>query len=212
MPNQIKWVKGNSKLKITTGAAGSDLKVIGFGIPADTNFTIKDETFNTCPAARDCRGVCYAKAARFHNLEMTMRSDFVDIVVKELKSQRSYNAVRIHDSGDFYNQEYYDKWCEIARQLPNHTFYAYTKSLHLSLFGNKPSNLKIVQSLGGKMDNFVKLSLPHSRIFATDQDRINAGYENGSESDAPAIHGTVKLGLVYHGNKKLTESQKIYFK
>ena len=36
---------------------------------------------------------------------------------------------RIHESGDFFNQPYFDAWVEVAKALPNTTFYAYTKSL-----------------------------------------------------------------------------------
>jgi len=53
--------------------------------------------------------------------------------------------------------------------------------------------------------------MPHSRIFADDEARINAGYVDGNVNDVPAIEGIVQIGLVYHGQKKMTESQKKYF-
>ena len=115
-----------------------------------------------------------------------------------------------HDSGDFYNQEYFNKWCDIAEALPHIIFYAYTKTLNLD-WENKPTNLVITQSFGGKHDALVNMSLPHSRIFATHEDRINAGYVDGNVNDVPAIEGEVLIGLVYHGQRNLTESQKRYF-
>ena len=82
----------------------------------------------------------------------------------------------------------------------------------MDLFGDKPDNLHITQSLGGRYDNLVNLGMPHSRIFTSEEDRINAGYVDGNVNDVPAIQGSVKIGLVYHGNKNLTEGQKRYFR
>ena len=215
----IKWTKGNEKLQKDNGGT---YNIIGFGIPADMNFVDANwNPLNTCPGALACRAVCYAKQGRYampnvlnarkHNLELSLQDSFVPMVIADLARMRKVNTVRIHDSGDFYNQEYYNKWCSIARALPHITFYAYTKTVNMDLFGNKPDNLQITQSLGGKHDNLVNLNRPHSRIFATHDDRIAAGYENGESSDALAIEGVVQIGLVYHGNKKLTDSQKRYF-
>jgi hypothetical protein len=81
----------------------------------------------------------------------------------------------------------------------------------MDLWANKPENFKLTQSLGGKHDKLVNLAMPHSRIFADDAARINAGYVDGNIDDSPAIEGIVQIGLVYHGNKNLTDAQKKYF-
>jgi hypothetical protein len=213
-----KWTNGNEKLNKDNGGT---YNIIGFGIPADYDFLLNGEKQNTCPGALACRGVCYAKQGRYamsnvvnarkHNLDLSQNPYFVDWVVSDLQRMRKVNTVRIHDSGDFYNQEYYDKWCAIATMLPDITFYAYTKTVNMDLWTHKPDNLKITQSLGGKYDDMVNLGMPHSRIFADDDARINAGYADGNINDVPAIEGLVKIGLVYHGIKNLTESQKRYF-
>jgi hypothetical protein len=217
-PFNVKWTNGNEKLNKPNGDV---YRIIGFGIPADFDFQLNGETVNTCPSALACRGVCYAKQGRYgmqnvkdarkHNLDMSLRSDFVDMVVSDLSRMRKVNTVRIHDSGDFYNQEYFNKWNLIAKALPLITFYAYTKTLDMTIWEGKADNLKITQSLGGKHDNLVNLAMPHSRIFADDEARINAGYVDGNVNDVPAIEGIVNIGLVYHGQKNLTDSQKKYF-
>jgi hypothetical protein len=217
-PFNVKWTNGNEKLNKPNGDV---YRIIGFGIPADYDFQLNGETVNTCPSALACRGVCYAKQGRYgmqnvkdarkHNLDMSLRSDFVDMVVSDLSRMRKVNTVRIHDSGDFYNQEYFNKWNLIAKALPLITFYAYTKTLDMTIWEGKADNLKITQSLGGKHDNLVNLAMPHSRIFADDEARINAGYVDGNVNDVPAIEGIVNIGLVYHGQKNLTDSQKKYF-
>ena len=214
----ISLSKGNAKLVKTSGI---EYKVIGFGIPADMDFEDSSgQTVNTCPGATACRSVCYAKQGRYlmpnvmqtrqNNLAESLKETFVEDMIKALTSARSYNVVRIHDSGDFYNQTYLDKWSAIAAALPNRIFYAYTKAHHLS-FANLPPNLRIVRSLGGRWDKLVDLTESHSRIFATDEARIDAGYVDGNVNDIPAIEGEVKIGLVYHGVKKLTTAQQSYW-
>jgi hypothetical protein len=216
-PYNAKWNQ-NEKLAKTSG---EEYNIIGFGLPPDYNFVDASGTaHNTCPGALACAGVCYAKqggyrypnsiAARDHNLAFSQSDGFVAGIVSDLRRKRKINTVRIHDSGDFYSQEYFDKWCAIARALPRLTFYAYTKSLHLDLTG-APVNFKVTQSLGGKYDAGVNLAASHSRIFSTHEDRERAGYIDGNIDDSPAIRGLVQIGLVYHGNKNLTASQKKFF-
>lgn len=217
----LKWTMGNEKL---TKTSGETYRVLGFGIPADFSF---GNGQNTCPAALSCRGVCYAKQgryimagvknARLHNLTFFLNSGpvgFIAAAVHDLTRlcAKRYNVVRIHDSGDFFSQEYLNAWKVIARSLPKVIFYAYTKSLHLNIDENCPPNLRIVQSLGGKHDALLFRDRSHARIFTTDADRIAAGYVDGNVSDIPAIEGQIKIGLVYHGVKKMTEAQKEYFR
>jgi len=211
----ISLSSGNSKLVKTSG--DGTYKILSFGLPADVDV----DGFNTCPGANACKAVCYAKQgrylmpnvmqARMANLDATRSDTFVSDMIAAISKRRSYNTIRIHDSGDIYSQEYYNKWCDIARALPNHIFYAYTKSMHLDLYTNKPENLRIIQSLGGRYDNLVDLTRPHSRIFSSHEAAERAGYEDGSISDTPAIEGTTRISLVYHGTRKLTIAQQNFF-
>lgn len=216
-PFNLKWNR-NTKLKKTSGEV---YNIVGFGLPADHTFTDANlAERNTCPGALACRAVCFAKQggyrfpdsirARAHNLRVSQDAAFAGLVIADLSRMRSVNTVRVHDSGDFYSQEYFNAWCEVARALPHLTFYAYTKSLHFDLAG-APRNFHVTQSLGGRFDKLVSLNRPHSRIFASHAARKRARYVDGNVSDAPAIEGTTRIGLVYHGNKSLTPAQKKYF-
>jgi hypothetical protein len=215
----LKWSKGNSKLNKDNGGV---YNIVGFGIPANMNFVDKDGVKrNTCPSALACVDICYAQQgaylwrtvheAREFNLKESQEDTFVVKAIADLKRMKKANTIRIHDSGDFYSVNYYDKWCQIAKAFPEKIFYAYTKSLDFDLFSAKPDNLKITQSLGGKQDHLINLNLPHSRIFSSDEARVKAGYIDGNVNDTPAIEGEINIGLVYHGNKNLTEGQKKYF-
>lgn len=111
----------------------------------------------TCPGRTEfCDSKCYAikaekmyKAvlpARQGNFAEARREDFpynmqliIDKYVHKIK------RVRVHESGDFFNQKYLDQWFFIAERFPALTFYAYTKSFHLD-FIKKPSNFILIAS------------------------------------------------------------------
>jgi len=175
----------------------------------------------TCPSAGTCGGICYAlqgsyrwntvKAARAWNTACTFLDNFASHVIKSLEKIKR-PIVRIHDSGDFYSLRYFQQWVQVAKALPNKIFYGYTKALTIVDFNALPSNFHLVQSMGGKHDDIINPMLPIARIFASHAAREKAGYINGNLDDMPAITGEKRIGLVYHGVKKLTEQQKQFFK
>ena len=108
-----------------------------------------------------CAKHCYAMATenrwpnatkcRFDNLKSTKDINFVDNLICVIRSEviknKKFNGhVRIHESGDFYNQEYLDNWIAVANYFKEIKFLAFTKSFKLD-FGNKPSNLELVMSV-----------------------------------------------------------------
>jgi hypothetical protein len=66
-------------------------------------------------------------------------------------------AVRIHMSGDFYNQDYFDMWLNICKDNPSVEFWAYTKSVNywVNRLNEIPDNLVLTASRGGKFDNLI---------------------------------------------------------
>jgi hypothetical protein len=207
--------KMNKTAKVLAKHTGRRAKVVSFNLPAAIDFSVNGAKHNTCPKAGACKAVCYARQntfvypdairVRIDNLWSTMRPTFVDEMAEEIGKA---THVRIHDSGDFYSQQYLDSWIAIARKRPDVVFYAYTKSLHLN-WQAAPENLRIVQSEGGKLDALIDYSRPHSRIVVD----VPSGYVNGNAelADVPAIDGTVRIALPYHGGRKLTDSQVRYF-
>lgn len=201
----LKWSTGNEKLK--------KLDTISFNLPA---FRSADG-FHVCPKAGACATLCYARQGRFmmpavaatreFNLAVVRGNldDFVAMASADLARIKN-KIVRVHDSGDFFSQEYMDAWFTLARLHPKKRFYAYTKSLHLDR-SRKPRNFQIIQSVGGLLDAQINTRSSHSKIFATVKDRKLAGYVNGNVNDGPAIRGERRIGLVYHGNKHLKDGQ-----
>ena len=80
-------------------------------------------------------------------------------------------AVRIHMSGDFYSQAYFDLWLKICRDNPTVEFWAYTKSLKywVNRLQNIPKNLTLTASRGGKNDELIDLhSLKNVEIIKSE--------------------------------------------
>lgn len=179
-----------------------------------------------CPSAGACKAYCYATVGQqaFRNGVLrraraflaTMQADFVSRMIGEVQQavKRGARAVRIHDSGDFYSEDYLLSWFRIAEAVPSVRFYAYTKMVVLVKKAYKnglvPENVRLIQSLGGVADRFIDTNLPHSRIFHTIEELHAAGYADASESDSPAAFGaSPNIGLVIHGAKSKRFDAKV---
>lgn len=76
-----------------------------------------------------------------------------------LESALPKNAgiVRLHSSGEFFSQDYFDAWLALAICNPDILFYAYTKSLPywVNRISMIPDNLVLTASYGGRRDNLI---------------------------------------------------------
>jgi hypothetical protein len=118
----------------------------------------------TCPGATDeCKRDCYAmkaykqypnvRTAWDYNTELAKSDHFTEAVAlylaTELASKRKtskFRHFRIHESGDFFNQRYLDRWIAIAKMFPQIEFLAYTKSGWLD-FSDCPANMVVRMSI-----------------------------------------------------------------
>jgi hypothetical protein len=170
---------------------------------------------HTCPGKGACLNWCYAWNGRFTNMPKAIanqtnnwasseKDDFAPRMIEKLKDQKHGAAVRLHASGDFYNQDYVNKWAQIAKAHPDKQFYAYTKSHHLDMSGlHSLPNFKVIQSEGGKFDSAIDHSKPHSRVFNSLEEMQAAGYTNATDDDMVAANPKVtKIGLLNHGQAK----------
>ena len=144
---------GNRKLKNT-----NEVRFMIWNLPAVI----------TCPfRTAQCEKYCYARKAermypsclesRKRNYEVSLQADFAERMIYtinvELSSKRFAGkkvVFRIHESGDFYNVEYFRKWTEIAEAFKYDkriVFLAYTKSVMYYKSANIPDNLVIRSSL-----------------------------------------------------------------
>ena len=196
----------NSKLKETSKKLG--LKIFNFSIPAYKSKSGKV----VCPFAESCVKYCYAQKGnykRFPKVAEGMEErfliskslNFVALMDIEINKKKA-DAVRIHDSGDFYNNEYIEKWVNIAMLNPNVNFYAYTKSIPLFKGRNLPKNMYVIFSFGSKKDELIDVNNDrHARIFNNETELLKEGYINASKIDyyATKFHSeNKKVGLIYH--------------
>ena len=93
--------------------------------------------------------------ARRRNLELTKMPEFIPLMTDRIRSitnrcRRDRVIVRIHEGGDFYSQEYVDKWLQIIDNFSNDNrvkFVAYTKSFPFFDGISIPSNFALRASL-----------------------------------------------------------------
>ena len=116
-------------------------------------------------------------------------------------------AMRVHASGDFFNQPYFDAWLEVANLYPHTRFYGYTKSLPfwVKRLDEMPDNLLLTASKGGKYDWMIEAyHLRHAVVVYHPEEATALGleidhddslaYTRGVDSFANLLHGTAPKG------------------
>ena len=164
----LSFQKGNSKL---------GKSIYTFSLPSGY----------TCPFAKDCLAKvnrltgkltdgphtqfrCFSasqealfpsvRKSRWDNFEKVKNAiknnTLVDLILNSIPKKAT--IIRVHVAGDYYNQVYFNFWMEVARNRPDITFYAYTKSISywVNQLGNIPSNFKLNASYGGKQDSLIE--------------------------------------------------------
>ena len=95
------------------------------------------------------------RIARWHNFDLLKKlnsNESKDLILASLPKKA--NIVRIHVSGDFFNEAYFLAWLQVVKARPEVLFYAYTKSLiyWVNYIKEIPGNLVLNASEGGKLD------------------------------------------------------------
>lgn len=102
-----------------------------------------------------CDRYCYAKKGAFarpivqKNLDQMYNASqtdyFVLVIIRQIQKQE-IKWIRIHPVGDFYSQEYLEKWINIAYSCPDTKFLTYTKNTKDD-FSQLPINLIVYASV-----------------------------------------------------------------
>lgn len=129
-------------------------------------------TGTTCPFALECkvsvdrytgkfdikRGQykCYAASSERFPAVREHRWNNFELVKKNIEPTipKDCTAIRIHMSGDFFNQDYFDMWLRIAEKHWWIEMWSYTKSLRywINRLNDIPPNLILTASRGGRED------------------------------------------------------------
>src|SRR5947209_8150378 len=82
-----------------------------------------------CYAASNEASNPSVRDSRWHNAQLLRgksRYAMAKLILDSLSPYAGY--VRVHVSGDFFSQSYFDSWIDLAQCRPRTLFYAYTKS------------------------------------------------------------------------------------
>lgn len=209
--NNLFFGKGNAKL---------DKSIATFSLPSGF----------TCPSALDCLSKadrtsgkitdgaktvfrCFSasqegilpsvRKARWDNFEALkpFNADYSAMANFIEKNLPKENIVRVHVSGDFFSQTYFDAWLEVAKRNPSKVFYAYTKSLPfwIKRKNDIPSNFKLTASKGGRNDNLIeKHNLKFAEVVYSEAEALEKNLEIDKD-DSHAFAQDNSFALLIHG-------------
>lgn len=211
MIEKLNFTRGNAKLKRDTAI---------LSLPAG----------HTCPAALLCKSKadrltgqitdgpkcqfrCYATAAesmfkniresRWRNFELLKSrslGEMVDLIELSIP-QKGIKLVRIHQSGDFFSQTYFDAWVQVSVNNAGLIHYGYTKALPFWIKRKDiiPANLKLVASMGGLHDALiVPNNLRYARVVFSEKEAEDLRLEIDHD-DTHAWKHEGNFAILIHG-------------
>ena len=162
-----------------------------------------------CYAARAQGQYPGANVQAFKNLDlikkMKTKEKIADLIVKSMKYHNLDNTdvLRIHEAGDFFNQEYFDAWVEVAKRLPKTLFYVYTVSLpyYMARKNSLPNNFKVIASMDKNNEDFIlDNDLRYSRVVNSTEEAKELGLPIDVD-DSLAWGSDDNFALIIHGGQ-----------
>ena len=144
------------------------------------------------------------RISRWRNFEALRKLDtagMVKLIQKSLPTKAQ--IIRIHVSGDFFSQSYFDAWLLIARANPNLKFYAYTKSIPfwLTRIKEMPINFILNGSIGGKRDDLIESNnLKSAKVVFSANEAKQLGLKIDHD-DSLAMKRGQNFALLLHGTQ-----------
>ena len=141
--------------------------------------------------------------SRKHNFDL-LKGKSYESILRELSESMPKNLgiCRIHVAGDFFSQDYFDAWCDLARANPDRLFYAYTKSLNYWLAGDVPENLILTASRGGRLDNLIDSEKLRESVVVFSEDQaegMNLEIDHDDSHAAKPSSKNQSFALLIHG-------------
>lgn len=173
---------------------------------------------------------CYATGAeclfpnirksRWYNFELLKEAKsaigMANLIEQSLICKRKIKLVRIHQSGDFWSQAYFDAWLMVAQNHPEWIFYGYTKALPYwaKRLHSMPDNLKLVASRGGTHDNLISIfGLRSVRVVLSEREAKRKWHLPIDHDDCLCWKGQGDFAIVIHGTQpKGSKAGKAWYK
>lgn len=212
----LKFGQGNSKLapniftfSLPAGyACPGSFHCRSQAVKTNKGFRIKDG-----PA---CQFRCFAaidevlkpnvRLQRWHNFNLLKgksRAEMESLIRNSMPKPNWKFMVRLHVSGDFFSQDYFDAWLNVAKSMPKTVFYTYTKSLPFWLARRSvmPKNFRLVASRGGKWDALIeKHGLRSVRVVFSEAEAAKLGLKIDHD-DSLAYQGRKDFLVLIHGTQ-----------
>lgn len=162
-----------------------------------------------CYAARAQGQYPGANVQAFKNLDlikkMKTKEKIADLIVKSMKYHGlgDIDVLRIHEAGDFFSQEYFDAWVEVAKRMPKTLFYAYTVSLpyYMARKNSLPKNFKVIASMDKNNEDFIlDNNLRYSRVVNSVEEAKELGLPIDVD-DSLAWGSDDNFALIIHGQQ-----------
>lgn len=146
------------------------------------------------------------RESRWSNYELLKATDdMAGLISRSIIYYNMHNPdikiFRIHESGDFFSQEYFDAWIEVANRHPNILFYAYTVSLPYwqDRKDEIPKNLRLIASQGGLRDDIIDKEGFRKAVIVQDKGEAIKKNLNIDVADFLAVFGDEDFALLLHG-------------
>ena len=162
-----------------------------------------------CYAARAQGQYPGANVQAFKNLDllkkMKTKEKMANLITKSIEYHGLANTdiLRIHEAGDFFSQDYFDAWIEVAKKMPQTLFYAYTVSLpyYMARKNSLPKNFKVIASMDKHNENVIlDNGLRYSRVVGTEEEARVLGLPIDVD-DSIAWSSDDSFALVIHGSQ-----------
>jgi len=162
------------------------------------------------------------REARWHNWDLLRETIHMngnqamllrDLIDLSLLTQPPKKLIRIHESGDFWTENYMKAWIMVAQGRPDQTFYAYTKSLGMwiNLADIIPSNFYLTASYGGTLDYLIPkhpdLFRRVSYVVYTEEEAATRNLE--IDHDDSHCLGNKPFALLVHGSQRAGSAASI---
>lgn len=169
-----------------------------------------------CYAASEEAPYPNVRNIRWNNFELLLTAKTMDNMALLIQSSLplDINIIRIHTAGDFFSEQYFLAWLNVALNNPSIIFYGYTKSLNYLVKYKKhiPRNFRFTASKGGKLDHLIeKYKLKYVEVVFSEQEAFEKNLDIDHD-DALAIYSNTSFALLLHGTQPANTPASIALK
>lgn len=212
-------LKGNEKIKnpylslpagYTCPNAGK-CKTMAVEDPKTGRAKLKDFGEFRCYAANDEVKYSFLRNRNWNNYNLLKSQetteDIINLIDRSFRHHFGVNPpryFRIHESGDFFSQKYFDAWVEYAKLNPETIFYGFTTSLNywVKKLNDIPNNFRLTASKGGKQDHLIdKYHLRWMEVVMNVEEAIKKRLPIDINDKLVSSDSTEPFSILIHGGQ-----------